>query len=114
MRITYSSTKPSSSARIVDTIVCVLLAVAFVVAGGAKLAGAPPMVAIFESIGVGQWFRLLTGVLPIQSLPSKGTRTRRHEGWAAKRRATFQDLCAEVLEPFPFGLNRNGGSSFLF
>ncbi|WP_206366557.1 DoxX family protein [Sphingomonas gei] len=42
-----------------------MLALAFVAAGVAKLAGAPPMVAIFDQIGIGQWFRLLTGMLEI-------------------------------------------------
>src|SRR5580658_7505606 len=42
-----------------------LVGLAFLAAGGAKLAGAPPMVAIFAVIGVGQWFRILTGVLEV-------------------------------------------------
>ncbi len=40
-------------------------AAAFLAAGGAKLAGAPPMVAIFERIGAGQWFRYLTAAVEI-------------------------------------------------
>ena len=43
----------------------VLLAVAFLAAGGSKLAGAPAMVEMFQKIGVGQWFRIVTGVLEI-------------------------------------------------
>ncbi len=43
----------------------VLTALAFLAAGGAKLAGAPPMVAVFATIGVGQWFRVLTGLLEV-------------------------------------------------
>jgi putative oxidoreductase len=43
----------------------VLAAAAFLAAGGGKLAGAQPMVATFEKIGLGQWFRVLTGVLEV-------------------------------------------------
>jgi putative oxidoreductase len=42
-----------------------LAAVAFVAAGGAKLAGAPAMIAVFEKVGVGQWFRYVTGLLEV-------------------------------------------------
>jgi len=34
-----------------------LLAAAFLAAGGAKLAGVPMMVQVFDQIGMGQWFR---------------------------------------------------------
>ncbi len=40
-------------------------ALAFLAAGGAKLAGAGQMVAVFDKIGVGQWFRYLTGLLEV-------------------------------------------------
>jgi putative oxidoreductase len=43
------------------------LATLFLFAGGSKLAGAPAMVALFEAIGVGQWFRFVTGVLEVVS-----------------------------------------------
>jgi putative oxidoreductase len=42
-----------------------LLAIAFAAAGGAKLAGLQPMVAVFDTIGVGQWFRYLTGTIEL-------------------------------------------------
>jgi putative oxidoreductase len=42
-----------------------LLAVAFGAAGAAKLAGAAPMVHVFDLIGVGQWFRYVTGIVEI-------------------------------------------------
>lgn len=42
-----------------------LAAFAFFGAGYAKLSGAPEMVATFEQIGFGQWFRLLTGGLEV-------------------------------------------------
>lgn len=43
----------------------ILLSVVFLLAGSGKLAGAEPMVATFERIGLGQWFRVLTGGLEI-------------------------------------------------
>ena len=42
-----------------------LAALAFLMAGGSKLAGAPMMVAVFQKIGLGQWFRYLTGGLEV-------------------------------------------------
>ena len=56
---------PSRVARVADWVVRVLLALAFVSAGGMKLAGAPQFVELFEQIGAGQWFRLLTGTLEV-------------------------------------------------
>lgn len=43
----------------------ILTAAAFLAAGGAKLAGAAQMVAVFEKVGVGQWFRYVTGLLEV-------------------------------------------------
>ncbi len=43
----------------------VLVAVAFLATGGAKLVGAPLMVAVFDQVGIGQWFRYLTGAVEI-------------------------------------------------
>lgn len=42
-----------------------LLAIAFAWAGLAKLSGAAAMVQVFDAIGVGQWFRLLTGAVEL-------------------------------------------------
>lgn len=42
-----------------------ILAAAFVAAGSAKLAGAPYMVELFDQIGVGQWFRVVTGIVEV-------------------------------------------------
>lgn len=43
----------------------VLLTAAFVAAGVAKLIGAEMMVATFEAVGVGQWFRYVTGLIEV-------------------------------------------------
>jgi len=42
-----------------------LVAVAFIGAGGAKLAGVPLMVEEFAKVGLGQWFRYFTAILEI-------------------------------------------------
>ena len=42
-----------------------LLALAFAGAGGAKLYGVPMLVEEFQHIGLGQWFRYLTGALEL-------------------------------------------------
>jgi uncharacterized membrane protein YphA (DoxX/SURF4 family) len=42
-----------------------LVALAFLAAGGAKLAGAAAMVAVFDKVGLGQWFRYFTGFLEV-------------------------------------------------
>lgn len=42
-----------------------LLAAAFFGAGGSKLAGVAQMVTLFDQIGVGQWFRYVTGLVEI-------------------------------------------------
>lgn len=43
----------------------IFLALVFVSAGIAKLAGVPQMVQVFDAIGAGQWFRYLTGTVEI-------------------------------------------------
>lgn len=53
------------SANIALWVVQGLLGLAFAAAGGSKLAGAPDMVGLFTAIGVGQWFRYLTGILEL-------------------------------------------------
>ncbi len=43
----------------------VLTAAMFIMAGFGKLTGTPDMVALFDAVGVGQWFRSVTGVLEV-------------------------------------------------
>ena len=45
----------------------VLVAAAFLMAGFAKLSGQPMMVDIFTKIGIGQWFRFVTGGIEVAS-----------------------------------------------
>jgi len=45
----------------------IALAAMFVFAGGLKLSGAPEMFALFDAIGIGQWFRYVTGSIEVLS-----------------------------------------------
>ena len=45
----------------------VLTAAAFLMAGFAKLSGQPMMVETFDKIGIGQWFRYVTGGIEVAS-----------------------------------------------
>src|SRR3984893_11703935 len=45
----------------------IALAGMFILAGGLKLAGVPVMVALFDAIGIGQWFRYVTGSIEVVS-----------------------------------------------
>src|SRR6266702_678071 len=42
-----------------------LVAFAFVFVGSGKLAGTAAMVELFDKVGLGQWFRYLTGLLEV-------------------------------------------------
>ena len=48
-------------------VVQIALAAMFVLAGSSKLFGAAPMVAMFDAIGIGQWFRYITGAIEVSS-----------------------------------------------
>jgi uncharacterized membrane protein YphA (DoxX/SURF4 family) len=43
----------------------ILAGLAFLAAGGSKLAGVEDMVAVFDQIGFGQWFRYVTGIIEV-------------------------------------------------
>ena len=45
----------------------IAVAVMFMFAGGLKLSGAPEMVGLFDAIGIGQWFRYVTGSIEVLS-----------------------------------------------
>ena len=51
--------------RITLWILSGLVALAFIGAGGPKLAGAAAMVELFDKVGLGQWFRYFTGILEV-------------------------------------------------
>ncbi|HEX2011249.1 MAG TPA: DoxX family protein [Roseateles sp.] len=60
-----SSSSTSSTQRRIVWGARILLALAFGAAGAAKLAGVPQMVQVFDAIGLGQWFRYLTGAVEV-------------------------------------------------
>ena len=65
-RAPLTSPSPRHSAgRIALWTLQILLACALLAAGGSKLAGALPMVQLFDAIGVGQWFRYATGTIEV-------------------------------------------------
>lgn len=61
-------TRRGATGRPLDIVLwCVqaLLALVFVGASWAKLTGNPEMVALFSAVGLGQWFRYVTGILEL-------------------------------------------------
>ena len=58
-----------------------LLTLAFLGAGFAKLSGQEMMIATFDAIGVGQWFRYLTGIIEVGGAALLWFRG--YQGWAA-------------------------------
>jgi putative oxidoreductase len=63
-----TNTLPADSGKvrmITLWILSALVALAFLGAGGSKLAGAAAMVDLFDKVGRGQWFRYFTGVLEV-------------------------------------------------
>jgi uncharacterized membrane protein YphA (DoxX/SURF4 family) len=56
---------PSKALTVALWIFQVGLAAMFVMAGGNKLAGNAMMVGLFDAIGIGQWFRYVTGTLEV-------------------------------------------------
>jgi putative oxidoreductase len=54
-------------------IVQIATAAMFLFVGSLKLAGAPPMIAVFDAVGIGQWFRYLTGTIEVVSAPGSYT-----------------------------------------
>jgi len=58
-------TRPTKGVNIGLWILQILAAATFLLAGGSKLAGVAPMVEMFDKIGLGQWFRYLTGGLEV-------------------------------------------------
>lgn len=62
-----TSVRRGRSGVIALWVVQIALASMFLLAGGSKLLGAPAMVALFDTIGIGQWFRYVTGFIEVGS-----------------------------------------------
>lgn len=56
---------PTKTIKIVSWGLRIVAAAAFLAAGGAKITGVPMMIAIFDQIGIGQWFRVVTGLVEV-------------------------------------------------
>jgi putative oxidoreductase len=56
-----------SNGRVVLWVGQFVIAAAFLMAGGSKFAGVPAMVALFNAIGIGQWFRYVTATIEVGS-----------------------------------------------
>ncbi len=67
--------------NVIGWILAVFLALVFTLAGGVKLMGAPGMVAEFAQIGIGQWFRIVTGIVEVSG--AIGLLIPRFRFWAA-------------------------------
>jgi uncharacterized membrane protein YphA (DoxX/SURF4 family) len=65
MSVTSLSAKSLNVKSIAFIILKIVLAVLFFAAAGAKLAGVKMMVAEFNLVGLGQWFRYLTAIIEI-------------------------------------------------
>ncbi|WP_445188559.1 DoxX family protein [Pseudonocardia sp. Cha107L01] len=63
--VTTETARPGKAWHVTLWVLQVLVAAMFLLAGYLKLASSPDMVALFAGIGIGQWFRYLTGTLEI-------------------------------------------------
>jgi uncharacterized membrane protein YphA (DoxX/SURF4 family) len=62
---TPAARRPGKAGNVALWILQVAAAAMLGMAGFAKLTGAPDMVALFDAVGVGQWFRYVTGSLEV-------------------------------------------------
>jgi len=62
---TTTITRARGAATAVVWTLSILCAAMFLFAGGSKLAGQAEMVQVYETIGLGQWFRYLTGIIEV-------------------------------------------------
>ena len=58
-------TERGTAGRVGLWVVQIVVAAMFLIAGRSKFAGAAPMVALFDAIGVGQWFRYVTATVEV-------------------------------------------------
>jgi hypothetical protein len=63
--VPLASSTTSRAATIALWATQIVVAAMFLFSGGLKLAGAAEMVGLFDAIGIGQWFRYLTGSIEV-------------------------------------------------
>ena len=73
--------KRGPARNIIGWVLCILMALAFTMAGSVKLIGRPGMVQEFNQIGLGQWFRYFTGICEVAG--AIGILVPRFSRWAA-------------------------------
>ena len=61
----FATATPGKASDIALWTLQVLVALAFVAAGSGKLLGGADMIALFDAVGLGQWFRYVTGSLEV-------------------------------------------------
>ena len=61
----FATATPGKALNIALWTLQVLVALAFVAAGSGKLLGSADMIALFDAVGIGQWFRYVTGSLEV-------------------------------------------------
>ena len=61
----FATATPGKASNIAMWTLQVLVALAFVAAGSGKLLGGADMIALFDAVGLGQWFRYVTGSLEV-------------------------------------------------
>jgi putative oxidoreductase len=61
----FATDTPGKASNIALWTLQVLMALAFVAAGSGKLLGGADMIALFDVVGLGQWFRYVTGSLEV-------------------------------------------------
>ena len=59
------TTSTSRSRTVALWVTQIVVAALFLLAGGSKLAGVAAQVQLFDAIGIGQWFRYLTGSIEV-------------------------------------------------
>lgn len=60
-----STSAPSRALTVATWVLSVAAAAMFAMAGFGKLSGDPQMVGLFDVIGIGQWFRYVTGAIEL-------------------------------------------------
>jgi uncharacterized membrane protein YphA (DoxX/SURF4 family) len=64
--MSLTATAPTSRSKVIGFwVLKIVFALAFIGAGAAKIFGPPAMVAEFDAVGLGQWFRYFTAALEI-------------------------------------------------
>ncbi len=64
-QLSTQATNPSKTFKYTSIILRTVAAIAFLAAGSSKLIGTQMMLEIFDHIGLGQWLRILTGLVEV-------------------------------------------------